>query len=581
MAEADWRRRFRAARLSLPVWARDEPERLLYRSNASGKWELYTWDRHADSHRQVTERPEGTRIGALDPRGEQVWWFDDEGGNEFGQWVVAPFDGGAGRHVSDLPAAYPAGLALGRSVAAVGGSGDAGTTVHVIRGGTPERVYEHREDAWLADLSRDERLLCIGHAEHGDSRHPAARVLDLSGGSVAELSDGPGHGLWPVEWSPVAGDQRLIVVHERHGVARPLVWSPEDDAVQMLDIDLPGEVAASWYPDGSALLLVHEHGGRDELYRFPLPGGPPEPLPTEPGTVGSADVRPDGEVWYLWTSSATPPEVRADGAPLLRPPGEPAPAGTSYTSLSVDGIPAFIAEPAGSRPHPVVFEVHGGPEANDQDAFSPHVQAWVDHGFAVVLVNYRGSTGYGRAWRDAIQGNVGFGELADIARVRDEVLASGIGDPRRCVLAGASWGGYLTLLGLGTQPDRWSAGLAAVPVADYVAAYADEMEPLKAYDRALFGGSPEEVPEEYRQRSPITYVDAVRVPVLILIGENDPRCPVRQIEHYLARLERREVPHEVYRYEAGHGSLVTDETIRQVEVQIDFVARHLGTTPPL
>ena len=131
------------------------------------------------------------------------------------------------------------------------------------------------------------------------------------------------------------------------------------------------------------------------------------------------------------------------------------------------------------------------------------------------------------------------------------------------------------LLGLGTYPDRWALGLAGVPVADYVAAYEDEMEALKAFDRSLFGGSPEEVPVKYADASPITYVEAVRAPVLILAGENDPRCPIRQIENYQMALQEREIPHEVYRYDAGHGSLVDDERVRQVRAELDFAPRHL------
>ena len=143
------------------------------------------------------------------------------------------------------------------------------------------------------------------------------------------------------------------------------------------------------------------------------------------------------------------------------------------------------------------------------------------------------------------------------------------------MLAGASWGGYLTLLGLGVQPQRWAVGLAGVPVADYVAAYEDEMEGLKAFDRSLFGGSPTDVPEKYADSSPLTHVDAVTAPVLVLAGENDPRCPIRQIENYLARLAGRGVPHEVYRYDAGHGSLLDDERVRQMRVELEFVRRHL------
>ncbi len=160
--------------------------------------------------------------------------------------------------------------------------------------------------------------------------------------------------------------------------------------------------------------------------------------------------------------------------------------------------------------------------------------------------------------------------------MHDWAVESGLSDPDRCVVAGASWGGYLTLLALGTQPQRWAAGVAGVPVADYVTAYADEMEPLRAFDRALFGGSPSEVPEVYEKCSPITYVDNVRAPVLVLAGDNDPRCPIRQIENYLDRLAQRKADYAFYRYDAGHGSLVVAETVKQTAIEVDFARRAVG-----
>jgi dipeptidyl aminopeptidase/acylaminoacyl peptidase len=266
---------------------------------------------------------------------------------------------------------------------------------------------------------------------------------------------------------------------------------------------------------------------------------------------------------------------------VLEPPGEPAPPGVPYQDVEAGQVHALLAEPPGRRPHPAVFLVHGGPESHDRDAFNPRVQAWVDHGCAVVLVNYRGSSGYGRAWRDALEADPGFTELADLAAVRERLVAEGVLDPARLVLAGRSWGGYLALLGAGTQPELWSLVVADVPVADYVAAYEDEMEELKAFDRALLGGSPEEVPERYRERSPITHVERVRAPVMIVAGLNDPRCPIRQIERYVARLEELGLPHEVLRVDAGHASRDTDEVLREVAAQLAFAARHLGTRPPL
>ena len=102
------------------------------------------------------------------------------------------------------------------------------------------------------------------------------------------------------------------------------------------------------------------------------------------------------------------------------------------------------------------------------------------------------------------------------------------------------------------------------------------MEGLRAYDRALFGGTPDEVPDRYSQSSPITYVDDVKAPVFISAGANDPRCPIRQIENYVDRLRERGADFSVYHFDAGHGSLVVEERIRQTEAQINFARARLG-----
>ncbi len=582
-----WQARFRATRTTLPQWAHAAPDRCLYAGNASGTFELYAWDRTADAHRQVTDRPNGTFAGALDAAGESVWWFADTDGDEFGGWQRQPFSGGADEPAApSLAPAYPSGLAIGATVAAVGRSTDEGVQICLLEVGQPAReVYAAQQDAHVVALSRDETLLCIAHSEHGDALKPALRALRVADGStVADLWDGPGKGLEGVDFSPLPGDPRVLAVHERSGPRRPLLWNPVTGEERLIEPSLPGEVAAEWYADGSALLLRHDHRGRSELYRQPLDGGAPERLDTPTGTVMGATARPGGEVEFLWSSAAEPSQVRAVGraAPLLSP-AVLAPPSVPVEDVDADGpggqVHGLLARPAGAPPYPAVFLIHGGPMWHDSDAFMADRAAWVDCGYAVVHVNYRGSTGYGAPWQDAINGRPGLTELEDIAAIRDRLMADGVVDPARLVLAGASWGGYLTLLGLGTQPDSWAAGIASVPVADYVAAYEDEMQQLRDTDRSIFGGSPEEVPEVYRRCSPISYVDAVRAPVLVLAGANDPRCPIRQIENYLARLDELGKQHEVYRYDAGHGSLVVEERIRQMAAEIDFVRRHLAVEP--
>ncbi|MBB4687692.1 S9 family peptidase [Amycolatopsis jiangsuensis] len=590
-SENRWRARFHAPRISVPDWARDAPDANVYVSNASGVWEVYAWDRATGGHRRVTDRPNGTLHATPTPDGSAIWWFDDTDGDEFGSWRSQPFDGdssAAAKALPDIHDGYPAGLEIGARVIAAGVSTDDGTELFAKIDGTTERFYQHEDDAGIASLSRDESLLAISHSEHGDSRHPALRVLSTDGfTTVAEKWDGEGKGLQALEFSPLPGDQRVLVLHERRGREELLVWDVRADTETELEIDLPGEVVADWYPDARALLVVHFHEARSSLYRYDLDTGELSSVDTPPGRIGGAGVRPDGTVEYSWSSAAEPAAVRArtaEGADsvLLTPPGEPAPGSAPVTDAFVEGvggrIHALVSRPenAPEGPLPTVFSLHGGPHAADEDRFSAYRATWLDAGFAVVEVNYRGSTGYGSAWRDAIEGRPGLTELEDVAAVHDWAVSSGLSDQDKCVVNGASWGGYLTLLALGTQPTRWAAGVAGVPVADYVAAYDDEMEQLRSFDRALFGGAPADVPAVYRECSPLTYVDAVAAPVLVLAGDNDPRCPIRQIENYLDRLGKRGAPHEFYRYDAGHGSLVIAETIKQTSIEVHFALRALG-----
>ena len=589
-AEARWRARFHAARMSAPEWALDAAEANLYVSNVSGVWEVYAWNRTTDEHRKVTDRPNGTLHSTLSPDGTWIWWFNDTDGDEFGSWVRQPFTGPGGPEpaIADVPDGYPAGLEIGHELIAIGVSTDEGSALYAHSAGKTTRFYSTDDDASISALSRDERLLAISHSEHGDSRHPAVRVLTATNFStVADKWDGEGKGLAALEFSPVHGDSRLLVLHERRGREELLIWDVDADAETELDLGLPGEVVATWYPDASALLVVHFHQGRSSLHRYDLATGALSALDTPPGRIGGAGVRPDGTVEYSWSSAATPPLIRArapegEDRVLLQPPGEPAPGSAPVTDAFVEGaggqIHALVSRPEGAPdgPLPTLFSLHGGPHAADEDRFSAYRAVWLDAGFAVVEVNYRGSTGYGSTWRDAIEGRPGLTELEDVAALHDWAVNSGLADPERCVVNGASWGGYLSLLALGTQPDRWAGGVAGVPVADYVAAYEDEMEQLRSFDRALFGGTPEDIPAVYDECSPITYVEAVKAPVLVLAGDNDPRCPIRQIENYLNRLAARKVPFEFYRYDAGHGSLVIAETVNQVAIEVYFAQRAVG-----
>ncbi|RJL32253.1 S9 family peptidase [Bailinhaonella thermotolerans] len=534
--------------MSMPAWAANAPSRGVYRSTASGRWEVYAWDRVNGTSRRVTESPGGVSHATIDPRGAWIWWSAD-GADGHGPWWRQPFGGGPSEiPLPGLGAGRSAGLALGATGTVIAGVHDGPVTrIHVARPGDgghgqdPALIAEYAERACVAGLAHDEGLIALNL---GDRR--AVRVVRQCGETVNELADGTS--LRAVRFAP--GDNRLLALHERRGRPEPLIWDPMTGDQREVWLRLPGEICADWYSDGGALLIIHHHRGRTELYRYDLRGGVLKPIETERGVISVAKVRPDGTVEYAWSSSAQPPVIRStSGLVVINPGGPAAPPSVPAEDADVEGpggrVHALVSRPAsGDAPYPAVFLLHG-PGTQGDDSFAPEVAAWVDHGFAVVRANHRGSTGYGSAWRDG--GRDPLSELDDVEAVRDWAVASGLADPHRLVLAGRGRGGHLALLGVGARPAKWSLCVAA---------------------------SPE--PGPGRAPTPIAYAEAVDAPVLLLAGENDPDRTGSPVDAYAARLAVLGKEHEVYRYDAGRGLLPVEEQIRQMAAQLAFARKHLG-----
>lgn len=602
VATPTWEQRFRAPAAWLPEWSPQEPDRAVFPSTESGVWQLWAWDLATDNRHQVTDHPVGVTDGTVTLDGEGVLWFHDETGDEAGLWMLEPFHGGERRpFLDDVPRGWSGGLAQAPGIVAVGLSDGDGFAVYVsLDGGPSRRIYRSKESVLLGSavtegfllgaLSADGSLLCLEHSEHGDLLHPALRVIDpRTGETVGDLLD-EGLALSARCWSPVAGDQRLAIEHEREGDERPALWDLATGELRDLELDLEGSVSVhDWWPDGSALLLVNKVEGRDRVLRYELETDGLSTLPSEPGTVMKARVRPDGRAWMLHEQGHRERLVIDDeSVVVLSLEGDAAPAGRRYEPWHFENphgqrVHGFYVTPDDSGgPFPVMMLVHGGPSWLDMDRWQPEVQAYVDAGFLVALVNYRGSTGYGREWRDALVGNIGGPELEDVNAGLADLVSRGLADPDRAVVAGHSWGGYVTLLELGKHPDLWRCGIAGVPVGDYVESYADLSPLLQAYDRALLDGkTPHEVPDLMRDRNAINFADDVRAPVLVLVGKNDSRCPYRQVMLYVDKLAARGHPHEVYVFDAGHASFDVEERIRQTRSILEYLARHVpGVSVP-
>ena len=214
-----------------------------------------------------------------------------------------------------------------------------------------------------------------------------------------------------------------------------------------------------WCPDGDAVLLQHTPStAATSCTAYDVATGTATPIATPRGTIGDARVRPDGRgVVPAHATASIARRVLDDGGAEPIALDAPAPPGRPfqdwrYANDHGQEVHGWIVEPEGAGPHPVMVFVHGGPHWLYEDRYMPEVQAYVDAGFLVAMPNYRGSTGYGRAWRDALTGDPGFTDVDDVTAGLRDLLRRPDVDATRTVIAGWSWGGYITLMELGRNP---------------------------------------------------------------------------------------------------------------------------------
>jgi dipeptidyl aminopeptidase/acylaminoacyl peptidase len=216
-----------------------------------------------------------------------------------------------------------------------------------------------------------------------------------------------------------------------------------------------------------------------------------------------------------------------------------------------------------------IVYVHGGPTSQTVNSFNRFIQHMVNQGYMVIAPNYRGSTGYGKEFQQANLFDMGGGDLQDVLAAADFIKQTGFLDPKKIVLMGGSYGGYLTMMGVTKAPEIWAAGVPIVPFVNWFTEIQNEDPVLQQSDLATMG-DPEKNKALFQDRSPIFFVDKITAPLFLLAGGNDPRCPKEEAQQVVEAVKKRggTVEHKVYENE-GHG-------FARVENQIDAYQRVSG-----
>lgn len=592
---APWRQRFRAASIAWAEVTSQNPARGLVCTNKDGIYQLYAWDVPTGELKQRTHEHAGVLAGIISADGNSIFIMKDEGGNEIGHFVSIPFEGGEPQDLTpDLPPYSSFVMTQSHSGNTLGfiGANQSGFTAYAIQSGKTKSFFTSPHLCNGPDFSANGELAIISSTDRTKSTDSSLVAFDVaSGNQIAELWDGDGSSIESVIFSPLQGDSRLLATSSKTGFERPLIWNPLTNERKDLQLDeVPGSISAwDWSPDAKRILLLQLFQAQYQLYVYDIESDNALKLNHPQGVLGGFSrgyFADDNEIWITWQNASSPARLVALDATTgelkktLLTAGNP-PSGREMRSFTItsengDEIQGWVATPEGAGPFPTILHTHGGPTAVQTSMYSPSAQAWLDHGFAFCSVNYHGSVTFGKKFEKSIWGNLGDLEVQDMASAYHWLVDNKIAIPDSVLLTGGSYGGYLTLQAIGRRPELWAGGMALVAIADWKTMYEDEAETLRGYQRALFGGSPDETPEATSKSSPITYAEQIKAPIFVIQGENDTRCPARQMKGYEEKLKSLGKSISIHWFDAGHGSRAQEQQIEQQELMLRFAYQVLG-----
>ncbi|RJQ87652.1 S9 family peptidase [Amycolatopsis panacis] len=260
-----------------------------------------------------------------------------------------------------------------------------------------------------------------------------------------------------------------------------------------------------------------------------------------------------------------------------------------FTAADGSEIPAYLfppsnpefAAPEGELP-PWLVHVHGGPTGASAGALSLDISYFTSRGIGVVAVNYGGSTGYGRAFRERLREQWGVVDVQDCVAVAEALVAEGLADPARLGVRGGSAGGFTSAASI-TTTRTYAAATVQFPILDLTGWTAEGGETHDFESQYLVGliGRYPEAAQRYRERSPITNAGELAGPVLFLQGAEDEICPPEQADRFVAGLAGRGIPHAYLRFEGEqHGFRKEESIIAALEGELSFYGQVFGFVPP-
>jgi dipeptidyl aminopeptidase/acylaminoacyl peptidase len=532
--------------------------------------------------RRLTETRDDTQLLSWAPDSRSLVVAEDRGGDERGQLFRLALDGALAPLTEPSPAWFPH-----------GGEIDASGRYLVLSGNVDPSTGRTLEASWVLrhDLAQGERRALARPLKP----NAYAPRLDRQGTRVLYVRrdlDPAGTQMWMVgldgsgdreilnfgagvktsaSWFP--DSRRLVVLAERPTHKRLGVYDTADGKLTWLIDDAARSIEAAFVPQGSdRIVAVETREARSRSLLIDPAGGAEQEIEAAEGTLLPLGPAADG-AWIGRFYGARQPDtlvrfaIDGGGARLLGDIADPWAGGALRSGdlaaaedvrwRSIDGmeIQGWLYRTKGPS-RGLIVQVHGGPTAHSEAALSAFIQSAVAAGFSVLDPNYRGSTGFGIAFREAIR-KTGWGGLEqdDIRTGIEAMIARGLARPGKVGMTGTSYGGYSSWCAITRWPKEIVAAAAPIcGMTDLVVDYETTRPDIRPYSEEMMGGSPAMAPERYRERSPIHYVDRITGRLLIVQGANDPNVTPENVRLVEEALKRAGVPYETLMFaDEGHG----------------------------
>lgn len=555
--------------------------RFAYVAPTSGRNQLWIQPTGGGFAVQATEAP-GRRVVdfAWTREGDRIVFLADRDGDEMHQVFVLevpaeddPPRAGAIRQLTDAPQAqHQLGEPLpgGRILIASNDREPTEVDVQVLDLASGERRRLTEGGRFYAAHASPDGTQAIAVQVHGNMNQDL-HLIDLESGATRHLTPHEGEAkFWPGPWARDGSGVYLRSDHGREflGLGFYDLGSDAWSYLREPERDVEGfEVAR----DGRTSVTVENRDGAHVLRAHDLEAGASLPDPEIPfGVIEGLDLHPSERKVLvtlstpahaanlfeldLTTGTLEPREQSMLGG--VDPARMPTPEPVRYPSFDRE-IPAWLYRPAGEGPFPVVLSIHGGPEAQEQPRYMyDGLYAYLnERGIAVLAPNVRGSTGYGKGYQRLIHRDWGGDELRDVEAAADWLAAQDWVDPARIGVFGGSFGGFATLSAVTRLPDRWAVGVDVVGPANLLT-FVESVPPHWRPMMAAWVGDPEDPADRERmvERSPITHVQNVRVPMLIFQGANDPRVVQAESDQMVEAMRANGVEVDyVVDAKSGHG----------------------------